>query len=119
MKLLLSWMRELVDVELSPAALAHALTMAGNEVESWERVGADWERVVIAEIVELERIPGADTLWVTQVDAGDGRRTVVTGASNLRVGDRVPWVQPGGALPGGLRISERTFRGVRSEGMLC
>ncbi len=119
MKLPLSWIREMVAVEVPPKELAHALTMAGTEVESLQRVGADWKRVIVARIQELDRMPKTDNLFVARIDAGEGLHTVVTGAPNLRVGDKVPWVQPGGELPGGFQIMRRTFRGVESEGMLC
>src|SRR4051794_20885044 len=112
MKLPLSWIHEFVSIEATPAQLAHLLTMAGTEVEGYHRVGAAWERVIVARVAELERLPNSDNLWVARVDDGTGSHTVVTGAANLRVGDRVPWVQPGGSLPGGFQIARRRFRGV-------
>lgn len=119
MKLPLSWIREMVGVTLAPNELAHALTMSGTEVEGRHRVGTDWRRVVIARVDEISPVPGTDHLLMTRVDDGSGTHTVLTGAPNLTPGDRVPWVQPGGALPGGQEISSRRFRGIESAGMLC
>ena len=120
MKVPLSWLRELVDITLPIDELAHRLTMAGTEVEDVVRVGADWDQVFIAEVIELERHPDADDLYVARLDVGvRGLATVVTGATNLRVGARVPLVRPGGRLPGGRSIEARVLRGVRSEGMVC
>ena len=119
MKVALSWLRELVEVDLPPDQLAHRLTMAGLEAESVEKIGHDWERVVIGQVVDLDRHPNADNLFVLKVDHGDGSSTIVTAASNLRVGDKVPLVRSGGRLPGGFEIGTRKFRGITSDGMVC
>jgi phenylalanyl-tRNA synthetase beta chain len=119
MKVPLSWLREYVDFDLSPKELAHRLTMAGTEVESVVEVGADWERIVVGQVVDLDRHPNADNLLIAKVDRGDGASTIVSGAPNLSVGLKVPLVMAGGRLPGGVVIDSRKFRGVESEGMLC
>lgn len=119
MRVPLSWLREYVEIEIPPRELAQRLTMAGIEAESVEEIGADWERVVIAEIVDLAKHPNADNLLVAKVEHGDGQSTIVTGAPNLYVGAKVPLVRPGGRLPGGIEIGRRAFRGLTSEGMLC
>ncbi|MCC6178538.1 MAG: phenylalanine--tRNA ligase subunit beta [Chloroflexi bacterium] len=120
MKVPLSWLRELVDVTLPPDELVHRLNMSGTEVESVEQIGADWEQVSIATVVGLEPHPNADTLFVARLDAGPhGLVTIVTGATNLTVGAQVPWIRPGGRLPGGRTIEAADLRGIRSEGMVC
>ena len=119
MKVPLSWLREYVDFDLSPKELAHRLTMSGTEVESIVEVGSDWKRVVVGQIVDLDRHPNADNLLIAKVDRGNGTSTIVTGAPNLAVGQKVPLVMPGGRLPGGVEIGARKFRGIESEGMLC
>src|SRR5919202_5406182 len=120
MKVPLSWLREFVDVELPLDELVHRLNMSGTEVEDVVQVGADWDQIFVARIVELERHPNADNLYVARVDVGSqGLATVVTGATNLSVGDRVPLVRPGGRLPGGREIQAQELRGITSEGMLC
>lgn len=120
MKVPLSWLQELVDLTLTLEELVHRLNMSGTEVENVIQVGADWEEVYVARVVELDRHPDADALYVARVDVGSqGLATVVTGAANLSVGARVPLVRPGGRLPGGREIESETLRGVLSEGMLC
>jgi phenylalanyl-tRNA synthetase beta chain len=120
MKVPLSWLREFVEITLPLDELVHRLNMSGTEVEDVVDVGADWEQIFVAEVVRLERHPNADTLWVAQLDVGSqGRATIVTGATNLSVGARVPLVRPGGRLPGGRRVAAQDLRGIVSEGMLC
>ena len=120
MKVPLSWLREWVDLTLPLDELVHRLNMSGTEVEDVIQVGADWERIYVAEIVQLDRHPNADNLFVARLDVGPrGLVTIVTGATNLSVGARVPLVEPGGRLPGGRAIEAATLRGIASEGMLC
>ena len=118
MKVPLSWLRELVEVETPLPELAGRLTMAGLEVEDVKRVGANWRDVTIARIVELDPHPRRETLSVARVDLGGRSVTVVTGAPNLTVGDVVPHVAPGGRLPAG-EVGRRDFGGITSEGMVC
>jgi phenylalanyl-tRNA synthetase beta chain len=118
MKVPLSWLRELVAVEVPVAELTSRLTMAGLEVEDVRLVGADWEGVTIARVAELERLPKSDHLYVAQLDLGDRQTTVVTGAPNLFVGAIVPHVASGGRLPAG-EVGSRALAGVVSEGMVC
>ena len=121
MRVPLSWLRDYVDVELSPRELADELTMRGMEVSAIEIAGADWTNVVVGRVMEVERHPGADTLWLTRVDVGaaGGELAIVCGAQNLEVGQLVPAALPGAVLPGDRRIERSKIRGVVSNGMLC
>lgn len=119
MRVPLSWLRDYVEAELPPAELAYRLTMSGSEVETIEEIGKDWERVFVGEVVDLRRHPQAESLWLAEVDYREGRATVVTAATNLFVGARVPIVLPGGRLKNGVVVERRVFRGVASEGMVC
>lgn len=119
MKVLLSWLREFVDVSLPPRELAHLLTMSGSEVASVEEVGARWSMIRIGQIAQINAHPSAERLFVARVDFGTGAATLVTAATNLGVGDRVPVVLPGGHLQPGTTIRATDFRGIRSEGMMC
>jgi phenylalanyl-tRNA synthetase beta chain len=128
MKVPLSWLRELVEVPETAEALAQRLTLAGLEVESIQHLGADWDpdKVVVARIERVEPHPNADRLRLVTVDLGDGRQqTVVTGAPNVRAGQKVVF--------GGLgaryidlhdperkltTLKKTTIRGVASEGMV-
>ena len=119
MRVPLSWLRDYVDVDLAPRQLADELTMRGMEVSGIEVAGADWTDVVVARILEVQRHPNADTLWLATVDAGDGPLEIVCGAQNLEVGQLVPAALVGAVLPGDRRIERSKIRGVVSNGMLC
>src|SRR5579872_5973162 len=125
MRVPLSWLADYVDVDLAVDELAHRLTMIGLKVEAIERPGQQWQDVVVGQVMSLEPHPTSNKpLWVAQVDLGEDRITVVTGAPNLSVGDKVPAVRAGGVIPHGpdgepMLIRARPLAGVASEGMLC
>jgi phenylalanyl-tRNA synthetase beta chain len=120
MKFSENWLRELVDIKADRAALAHALTMAGLEVEELTVLGEGLAGVVVAEIVATEKHPEADRLQVCKVNAGQGDLLqIVCGAPNARVGIKVPLAMVGASLPGGMAIKAAKLRGVESFGMLC
>ena len=117
----LSWLREFVDVDLTPDQLAERLTLLGMEVKSIERWGADWERVVTGELLSVDKHPRADRLSLTTVTLGDGGEplSIVCGATNIAAGQRIPVALPGAVLPGDRRIERAEKMGVVSNGMLC
>ncbi|HZO27674.1 MAG TPA: phenylalanine--tRNA ligase subunit beta [Chloroflexota bacterium] len=120
MKVALSWLRELVDITLPLDELVHRLNMSGTEVEDIVEVGKEWEGIAVATVVALDPHPNADSLYVAKLDVGSqGVVTVVTGATNLYVGAQVPYIRPGGRLPGGKVIESATLRGIDSAGMVC
>jgi phenylalanyl-tRNA synthetase beta chain len=120
MRVPLSWLADYVELELSPEALAERLTLLGMEVRGIESWGADWDNVVIGELLRVERHPRADRLSLTTVTVGDGEPLeIVCGATNIAVGQRVPVALPGAVLPGDRRIERTEKMGVVSNGMLC
>ncbi|HJT82646.1 MAG TPA: phenylalanine--tRNA ligase subunit beta [Chthoniobacterales bacterium] len=120
MKFSVSWLREFVDLPENLEELTDLLTMAGIEIESIENTGADIDNVIVAEITASSRHPDADRLSVCEVNDGTPmKRQIVCGATNYRVGDKVPLALPGAVLPNGTKIRETKLRGVQSEGMLC
>ena len=121
MRVPLSWLREYVDFSMDPRQLADALTLRGMEVSGIEVAGAGWSGVVVARLLDVQRHPNADTLWLTRVDVGPagGELEIVCGAQNLEVGQLVPAALPGAVLPGERRIERSKIRGVVSNGMLC
>jgi phenylalanyl-tRNA synthetase beta chain len=121
MRVPLSWLRELVDVEMAPEALAERLTLLGMEVSAIETIGADWHRVVVGELLEVVPHPGSTRLFLTRVHVGDGepQLRIVCGATNIRAGQRVPVALPGSVLPGDRRIEVTRIAGEESQGMLC
>ncbi len=120
MRVPLSWLADYVELELAPEELAERLTLLGMEVKAIERWGADWQSVVVGELVAVDRHPNSDRLSLARVDVGDGAiREIVCGATNIAVGQRVPVALPGAVLPGGRRIERAEKLGVVSDGMLC
>ncbi|MHB1215724.1 MAG: phenylalanine--tRNA ligase subunit beta [Thiobacillus sp.] len=114
-----SWLRSLVNPALDTAQLAHALTMAGLEVEALAPAAPPFNNVVVAEILSAEKHPDADRLRVCQVDVGETAPvTIVCGAPNAAAGLKVPCARPGAKLPG-IEIKVAKVRGVESFGMLC
>jgi phenylalanyl-tRNA synthetase beta chain len=111
---------------MSTDALAHALTMAGLEVEALRPVAPPTSRIVVGKVLAVEKHPNADKLNVCQVDAGTGETlAIVCGAPNVRPGIKVPCALVGAQLPPAeadgapfaIRLSK--LRGVESQGMLC
>ena len=120
MKFSLNWLRDFVDLPEKPEELADVLTLAGIEIEAIEPHGADIDHVVVGQIMACSHHPDADRLTVCQVDDGSGMpRQIVCGATNYKVGDKVPLALPGAVLPNGTKIRASKLRGVESEGMLC
>ena len=120
MKFSVNWLREFVGLPASVDQLADLLTMAGIEIEAIVSRGANFDKVVVAQIQQSKPHPNANRLTVCTVYDGSGRtRQIVCGATNYEVGDKVPLALPGAELPGGLSIRESKLRGVDSEGMLC
>ncbi len=120
MRVPLAWLRDYVTFDLSPRALAEALTMRGLEVSAIEVSGADWSDVVVGRLLSIERHPNADKLWLTSVDIGSGEALqIVCGADNIVAGQLVPVAKVGAVLVGGRRIERTKIRGVESQGMLC
>jgi phenylalanyl-tRNA synthetase beta chain len=116
----LAWLRDYVDVDLTPEKLAEQLTLRGMEVQGITVTGADWTDVVVGRLLRVERHPNADKLWLTTVDVGRGEPLqIVCGADNISVGDLVPVALVGAMLPGDRRIERSKIRGVESQGMLC
>lgn len=115
-----AWLREWVNPPADTAALCDRLTMSGLELESCTEVAPAFNNVVVAAIVEMTQHPDADRLRICQADIGADRHLqIVTGASNVYVGMRVPLAQIGAVLPGDKRIGRSKLRGIDSEGMFC
>jgi len=114
-----NWLKEFVDFDLSPDALAELLTMIGLEVEGMQKVGADLDEVVVGIVREKAQHPNADKLSLCQVDNGKELLSIVCGAQNFKAGDTVALAQIGAVLPGDFRIKRSKIRGSESFGMLC
>ena len=113
------WLREYTNPSMDTDALSHLLTMAGLEVEDLDGVGAEFTKVVIAEILTAEKHPDADRLQVLKVNVGAAEPLqIVCGASNARAGLKAPCALVGAVLPG-FEIKQAKVRGVESFGMMC
>jgi phenylalanyl-tRNA synthetase beta chain len=120
MRLSLNWLKELVDIDASPEAFSHQLTMLGLEIESMARPGAEIRGVKVGRILSIDRHPDADRLVVCKTDVGESEPLqIVCGATNMKEGDLVPTATVGGTLPGGFEIGRRKMRGIESSGMMC
>ncbi len=119
MKVSWSWLSQYVDLDMPPADLAEALTMAGLEVDRVVDRFAFLESVRVGRIQALEAHPRADTLKLCRVDIGERVLTVVCGAPNAVPGMLAPCALPGTEMPDGKILKAGLIRGVASEAMLC
>ncbi len=124
MKVSLNWLKDYVDIKLPIKELDHKLTMSGNEVGKIDVIGGSWEHVFVGQVTALEKHPNADRLKLVTIDLGKERITVVTGAPNMEVGQKVPFAKVGAKLIDGhtgqlAELKPAKIRGVKSEGMAC
>lgn len=115
-----AWLRSYVNPAINTEALVEQLTMAGLEVDSITPAAAAFSGVVVGVVVAMQQHPDADRLRVCQVEVGTGEPLqIVCGASNVRVGLKIPAALCGAVLPGDFKIKKSKLRGVESLGMLC
>lgn len=126
----LSWIKEYVpDLDVTAQEYTDAMTLTGTKVEGFERLDKNLEKIVVGQITSIEPHPDADKLIICQVNIGTESIQIVTGAHNVKVGDKVPVVLDGGKVAGGhdggplpedgIRIKKGKLRGVESNGMMC
>jgi len=114
------WLRDLVPgLNLDEQEVAEHLALRGAPVEEMHSPGALLGDVVVGHVLTAGRHPNADRLSLCTVDAGDGVKTVVCGAPNVKAGSWYPFAPVGAVLPGGVKIKRAKIRGEVSEGMLC
>lgn len=119
MQVSIKWLKDYIELDLTPEELAAKLTMAGLEVEALERKTPDFSGVVVAKILSIARHPNADKLSLCRIATGTEEFPVVCGAANIKEGDVVPLAKVGATIPGGYTIKRSQIRGELSEGMLC
>ena len=123
MKVSYNWLKDYLEMDLTPAQVAEAMTSIGIEVDSLEEqeeIPGGLAGVVVAKVVECEAHPDSDHLHITKVDAGTGELLqVVCGAPNVAAGQKVLFAQIGTVLPGDFKIKKSKIRGVESLGMIC
>jgi phenylalanyl-tRNA synthetase beta chain len=115
-----AWLRDYVNPAISTEELVEQLTMAGLEVDSVAPAAAKFNGVVVGEVMSMQQHPDADRLRVCQVAVGEAEPLqIVCGASNVRVGLKIPAALIGAVLPGDFKIKKSKLRGEESFGMLC
>lgn len=120
MKIVHSWLLDLVPLPEDRDAISFALSDLGLAVESVEEIGSTVAGVVTARVIRTERHPDAAKVHRVFVETGDGvERHVWCGAFNMSAGDVVPLATPGTAMPDGRLIEPKPILGIRSDGMLC
>ena len=126
----LSWIKAYVpDLDVTAQEYTDAMTLSGTKVEGYEKLDADLDKIVIGQIDKIEKHPDADKLIICQVNVGTETIQIVTGAPNVKEGDKVPVVlaggrvagghEPGQRVEGGIKIKKGKLRGVESDGMMC
>ncbi len=116
----INWLKQYVDIPVTPEVLADKLTRVGLEVEQVLHLGEGLEGVITGKVASIERHPDSDHLWVCQMDLGKGELTqILTGAQNVHKDDMVPVAVVGSHLPSGMTLKAAKMRGLDSNGMLC
>lgn len=126
----LSWIKAYVpELDCTPQEYLDRMTMTGTKVETFENLDKNLDKIIVGQINSIERHPDADKLIICQVDIGEKVLQIVTGAPNVKVGDKVPVVVDGGKVAGGhdggplpedgIVIKNGKLRGVDSFGMMC
>ena len=123
------WIQSYVPgLDADAETFRNAMTLSGSKVEGFEKLDADLDKIVIGQIKKIEKHPDADKLVVCQVDIGDEVVQIVTGATNVFEGAKLPVVLAGGRVAGshdgtmvegGIKIKKGKLRGVESDGMMC
>ena len=126
----LSWIKAYVpDLDVTAQEYTDAMTLSGTKVEGYEKLDADLDKIVIGQIDKIEKHPDADKLIICQVNVGTETVQIVTGAPNVKEGDKIPVVldggrvagghEPGQKVEGGVKIKKGKLRGIESCGMMC
>lgn len=125
----LSWIKAYVpELDVTAQEYTDAMTLSGTKVEGYEVLDADLEKIVVGQIEKIEKHPDADKLIICQVNVGSETVQIVTGAPNVKEGDKIPVVLDGGRVagghdgkktPGGVKIKKGKLRGIESYGMMC
>ena len=126
----LSWIKAYVpDLDVTAQEYTDAMTLSGTKVEGFTKLDADLDKIVVGQIEKIEKHPDADKLIICQVNVGTETVQIVTGAPNVKEGDKVPVVldggrvagghEPGQRVEGGIKIKKGKLRGVDSYGMMC
>ncbi len=126
----LNFIKALVpEMECTEQEFRDAMTLSGTKVENFTKLDKNLSKIVVGQIKSIEKHPDADKLIICQVDIGSEMLQIVTGAPNVKTGDKIPVVLDGGSVAGGhdgspnpengIKIKTGKLRGVDSYGMMC
>lgn len=128
----ISWIKAYVpDLDCTTQEYVDAMTLSGTKVEGYTELDKNLEKIVVGKILKIEKHPDADKLIICQVQISEEGEQIqiVTGAPNVKEGDKVPVVLVGGRVagsahdnephPDGIKIKKGKLRGVESFGMMC
>lgn len=120
MKVLLSWLKDYVDIDVTPQELEKKFFGAGFEVEGVEYLGENIEKVYVGQVTSIEKYEGTH-LYICHIDCGEQGHDhlILTGADNVFQGAKVPACIVGAKLPNGMEITPRKMKDMMSYGMLC
>jgi phenylalanyl-tRNA synthetase beta chain len=120
MKVPVKWLKDYVDIDITPKELGDKLTLSGSKVEEVITSGDEIQNVVTGKLMKIEPHPDAEKLVICQLNVGGEELVqIVTGANNMKEGDIVPVALHGSSLPGGVKIKKGKLRGIVSNGMMC
>lgn len=120
MKISFNWLKEYVDIDISPEELAEKITAAGIEIEQIVYLNNGISNVVVAKVLKAEKHPNADKLKLCEVTTDEKNKyQVVCGAPNVDAGQKIPFALIGATLPNNMKIKKAKLRGIESQGMIC
>ena len=125
----MSWIKAYVpDLDVTAQEYTDAMILSGSKVEFYDAMDEDLDKIVIGEVLSVEKHPDAEKLVICSVNIGNENIQIVTGAPNVFAGAKVPVVLDGGRVagghdgtktPGGIKIKKGKLRGIESNGMMC
>lgn len=120
MNLSMKWLSDFIKIDMATREFTEAMTMSGSKVEGYKKEGEEISNVLVGQVLSVTQHPDADKLVVCQINVGLAEPVqIVTGATNVKVGDFVPAALDGSTLCNGVKIKKGKLRGVESQGMLC
>lgn len=121
MKLSLNWVCDFVKVnsDITEKEIVERINLSVCSIKGFEKTGTHLKNVMVAEVINISHHPNAEKYAVIEVNCGKSTRKIVCCDSNLKVGDKIPFVPAGVSLPGNLKITKEIIKGVESDGILC
>lgn len=115
----IKWLKDYINIDIDIKDFADKMTLTGTKVEAVEYRGEGLKNIVAGKVLEIEKHPDSDHMWICKIDQGDKIATIVTGAQNVAAGDIIPVAKDNSVIAGAVKIKTSKLRGVVSEGMLC